>query len=51
MTCHHYCNAPLRCPTCVRRFWRWLEKRTNSMPKPGRANFYEHVDVKKPATS
>ena len=28
MKCQHYCNAPLRCPECVRRFWRWLERYT-----------------------
>jgi hypothetical protein len=21
MICHHYCNEPMRCPSCVRRFW------------------------------
>ena len=25
MICHHYCNNPLACPECVKRFWKWAE--------------------------
>jgi hypothetical protein len=28
MNCHHYCNEPLRCPECIRRFWKWAENHT-----------------------
>lgn len=28
MICDHYCNAPLRCPTCIRRFWQWAQSHT-----------------------
>jgi hypothetical protein len=28
MRCHHYCNEPLRCPECVRRFWMWAQNHT-----------------------
>ena len=30
----HYCNAPLRCPTCIRRFWAWAQQHTRGrVPK------------------
>ena len=32
-TCHHYCNEPLRCPECVRRFWKWAESHTRGRLK------------------
>lgn len=58
--CHHFCNEPLRCPTCVRRFWKWAEARTNSQPgrrvrngvrtRPeGGPNFYACVNVISPS--
>lgn len=34
MRCHHYCNEPLRCPECVKRFWKWAENHTRGrVPK------------------
>jgi hypothetical protein len=48
MTCHHYCNEPLRCPTCIRRFWAWASARTNSPPPrryAGGPSFYAAVNV------
>jgi hypothetical protein len=32
MRCDHYCNEPLRCPECNRRFWRWAENHTRHDP-------------------
>lgn len=50
MTCHHYCNNPLTCWTCINRFWKWAEARTNSKPKRGQVhNFYDHVNRVAPA--
>ena len=40
-TCHHYCNNPLACPECVRRFWKWAQNHTQ-----GR----EHKRFKQPGT-
>lgn len=44
MRCHHYCNEPLRCPECVKRFWKWAEQHTRGRP-PGAedpaVSFYE----------
>lgn len=37
MKCHHYCNNPLRCPECIKRFWRWLEQWTNNAGRSKRA--------------
>jgi hypothetical protein len=49
MRCHHYCNEPLRCPECQRRFWQWAQARTNSPPRKGQVhNFYDHVNVVSP---
>jgi hypothetical protein len=49
MVCHHYCNEPLRCPECVRRFWAWAQARTNAPPRKGQVhNFYAHVNVVSP---
>jgi hypothetical protein len=28
MICDHYCNNPIACPTCTRRFWKWAENHT-----------------------
>lgn len=47
MKAHHFHNEPLRCPECIRRFWKWVEMRTNSPPKKGKPNFYEHVEMKR----
>lgn len=54
MVCDHYCNEPLRCPSCIRRFWAWLEQwsrgrvpgRNQRQPtivqrQPPRVTFYE----------
>lgn len=44
MRCHHYCNNPLACPECVRRFWKWAEQHTRGRaPKGGASStsFYE----------
>lgn len=44
MRCHHYCNEPLRCSECVRRFWKWAENHTRPRkPEAGVVgpNFYE----------
>lgn len=27
----HFCNEPLRCPECVRRFWIWAERHTQGV--------------------
>jgi len=27
--CHHYCNEPLRCPSCNKRFWQWAQQHTH----------------------
>jgi len=49
MECHHYCNEPLRCWSCIRRFWAWAEARTNSKPRRGQTiNFYNHVNTVAP---
>lgn len=43
-TVPHYCNEPLRCPHCIRRFWAWAQGWTRGRPpKAGEAapNFYE----------
>lgn len=24
----HMCNEPIRCPWCIKRFWKWLEAYT-----------------------
>ena len=29
MECHHFCNNPLRCPECAKRFWKWAEQHSN----------------------
>ena len=31
--CHHFCNEPLRCPSCIRRFWKWAENHTRGKAK------------------
>jgi hypothetical protein len=46
MVCDHYCNEPLRCPTCIRRFWRWAKAHTLGRPRQKRGpqtalSFYE----------
>jgi hypothetical protein len=44
MKMHHYCNCELRCPECIRRFWKWAENHTRARaPKTGVAgpSFYE----------
>lgn len=44
MMCHHYCNCELRCPECIRRFWKRAENHTRGrVPKGGSASvsFYE----------
>jgi hypothetical protein len=49
MVCHHYCNEPLRCPECVRRFWKWAENHTRGRKQsahtvfsaPAPVTFYE----------
>lgn len=50
MVCHHYCNNELRCPECIRRFWKWAEMHTNGRkPKAGeqpRISFYEAAAFK-----
>ena len=31
---HHYCNKPMRCPSCIRRFWTWAQSHTRGrVPK------------------
>jgi len=32
--CHHYCNCELRCPECVRRFWKWAENYSRRFERP-----------------
>jgi len=53
MVCHHYCNEPLRCPECIRRFWKWAQTHTNGRkPKAGeapRVSFYEAAARSTPA--
>lgn len=52
--CHHYCNNPLRCPECVRRFWKWAENHTRGRKKRVRfaggaspvLSFYEAAALK-----
>jgi hypothetical protein len=44
MTCDHYCNESLRCPSCIRRFWVWAQNHTRGrVPKgkPTASSFYE----------
>jgi hypothetical protein len=49
MLCHHYCNEPLRCPECIRRFWKWAENHTRGRRQsvhavfsaPAHTSFYE----------
>lgn len=52
MICNHFCNAPLRCRTCIARFWKWAQNHTRGRaPKVGqrdegasahtRPSFYE----------
>jgi len=45
MTFHHYCNEPFRCWTCYIEFLRWAQVRTWTPPRPGRPNFFTHVNV------
>lgn len=28
MVCDHFHNEPIRCPTCIRRFWKWAQMHT-----------------------
>ena len=34
MVCHHYCNDPLTCPECIRRFWTWAENYSRRFERP-----------------
>lgn len=54
MKCHHFCNEPLRCPECIRRFWVWVHQHTNgkasrrkrkdgTMKVETARSFYEHA--------
>ena len=29
----HFCNEPIRCPACVRRFWAWAQSHTRGRPR------------------
>lgn len=50
MRCHHYCNNPMTCWTCIVQFWAWVQARTNSPPRKGQVhNFYDHVNVIAPS--
>lgn len=41
VTCHHFCNNSIQCPTCNRRFWAWAQQHTHGRA-PGRGpSFYE----------
>lgn len=46
MQCHHYCNEPLHCSECIRRFWQWAERHTCYVSKrvakkfPSGVSFY-----------
>jgi len=50
----HYCNEPLRCPTCNARFWRWAERHTGAYgvranrPPVTSRSFYEAAAVNPP---
>jgi hypothetical protein len=33
-TANHYCNNPLRCISCVRRFWLWAENYSHRFERP-----------------
>jgi hypothetical protein len=54
MVYDHYCNEPLRCPRCIRRFYQWAERHTQgripgpeqrqptiTQRQPPRVTFYE----------
>jgi hypothetical protein len=46
MVCDHYCNEPLRCPVCIRRFWLWVQQHTRGRPRQRKGpqperSFYE----------
>lgn len=47
----HFCNCELRCPVCVRRFWKWAENHTRARGKAGASErgFYEAAAFKVPS--
>ncbi len=42
-TCHHFCNNPMACPECVRRFYQWAQSHTHGPKDKTGPHFYEHV--------
>jgi len=28
----HACNEPIRCPECIKRFWKWAQSHTQGRP-------------------
>jgi len=41
--CHHYCNEPLRCPECIRRFYTWAQSHTHGRKGAKGPHFYLHT--------
>jgi hypothetical protein len=50
MRCHHYCNNPMTCAECIRRFYRWAENWTRGRKDATGPQFYDHVSTPKAAT-
>lgn len=45
MVCNHYCNEPMRCPECAKRFWAWAEHFTASRGKKAASRRGRGCDV------
>lgn len=41
VVCDHYCNEPMRCPTCNRRFYAWAQSHTRGRAPNRAESFYE----------
>jgi hypothetical protein len=50
--CHHFCNNPLMCPECQKRFWKWAQSHTNGPKKKKEKgtskSFYEVAALSSP---
>jgi len=45
MRCHHYCNCPMSCPECIRRFYKWAQSHTYGRKGAAGPHFYDNVST------